>query len=126
MNIIKLQLRTEKIVLAIKCFTTVRLTLSLELMKLFQFTFLLSIDIFDFLGFGQLESRSRPRIHHLGRETKSFSKMFAMKRMIPVKNNSSPLTWFQFFFDPCGSFFQRFTRSTQALQMSPTRSSDRL
>lgn len=29
------------------------------------------------------------------------------------------LTWFQFFLVPTGSFFHRFTRSTQALQISP-------
>ena len=29
------------------------------------------------------------------------------------------LTWFQFFFEPIGSFFHRFTSSTQALQISP-------
>lgn len=31
------------------------------------------------------------------------------------------LTWFQFFLVPTGSFFHRFTRSTQALQISPDR-----
>lgn len=33
----------------------------------------------------------------------------------------SRLTWFQFFLVPTGSFFHRFTRSTQALQISPDR-----
>lgn len=36
------------------------------------------------------------------------------------------LTWFQFFLEPLGSFFHLFTSSTQALQISPTRSSDNL
>lgn len=33
----------------------------------------------------------------------------------------SKLTWFQFFLVPTGSFFHRFTRRTQALQISPDR-----
>lgn len=33
----------------------------------------------------------------------------------------SKLTWFQFFLVPTGSFFHRFTSSTQALQISPDR-----
>lgn len=36
------------------------------------------------------------------------------------------LTWFQFFLEPAGNFFQRFTRRTQALQISPERVSHRL
>lgn len=32
---------------------------------------------------------------------------------------SPGLTWFQFFLVPTGSFFHRFTRRTQALQISP-------
>lgn len=56
-----------------------QLTLSFELMKLLQFTFLLSVTIFDFLGFGQLESRSCSGINHLGRETRLFSQCLKMK-----------------------------------------------
>lgn len=37
-----------------------------------------------------------------------------------------PHTWFQFFLEPWGNFFHLFTSNTQALQMSPTRSSDSL
>lgn len=40
--------------------------------------------------------------------------------------NQTSLTWFQFFLEPLGSFFHLFTSNTQALQMSPTRSSDSL
>lgn len=36
------------------------------------------------------------------------------------------LTWFQFFLDPAGSFFHLLTRRTQALQMSPQRTSPSL
>lgn len=41
-------------------------------------------------------------------------------------SNWTSLTWFQFFFEPLGNFFHLFTSSTQALHMSPTRSSDSL
>lgn len=44
-----------------------------------------------------------------------------MIQAIATEFNHISLTWFQFFLVPTGSFFHRFTSSTQALQISPDR-----
>jgi len=60
------------------------------------------------------------------RQANSVSKSIFSSLHDPKKNYMTRLTWFQFFLEPWGSFFHLFTSNTQALQMSPTRSSDNL
>lgn len=102
----------------------------LNLCSFFSLPFFFPSIFFTFLGFVSLKpgpalaSTTLQKIEIEKKLNENQPSFLNMNRFASWMNLRR--TWFQFFFDPCGNFFHRFTSSTQALQMSPTRSSDNL